>query len=240
MCYWGFLIVSSRDVNDVNWNLVKTASTNHWMVTCGVNINFAFTSAGLRRRRRAGWRPCAQRWSTWWTWGSRKRSGWSWRRQRRLKPSSASCPSTLWSSQRKTRPYGNAGASWAWMLATLSRCWRKCLDRAASRRRWLSAPFWIQIQRPCQEPASILRLILPWTKGHIYDCFLCLFLPVPSSFLSLRQTMERLKSKYQQLEHELEDCREEVKQLQTKHREVLAEMEAHRSLSSCFPCLREV
>lgn len=61
-----------------------------------------------------------------------------------------------------------------------------------------------------------------------------------SSFPSLHQTMEQLKGKYQCLEHELEDCREELKQLQTKHREVLAEMEAHRSLDSCFSCLREV
>uniref|UniRef100_H2UT99 Cilia- and flagella-associated protein 157 n=1 Tax=Takifugu rubripes TaxID=31033 RepID=H2UT99_TAKRU len=60
-----------------------------------------------------------------------------------------------------------------------------------------------------------------------------------SAFLSLHQTMEQLKGKYQRLEHELEDCREELKQLQTQHREVLAEMEAHRSLYACFSCLRE-
>eukprot|EP00066_Takifugu_rubripes_P024977 XP_011614243.1 PREDICTED: uncharacterized protein C9orf117 homolog isoform X2 [Takifugu rubripes] len=47
-----------------------------------------------------------------------------------------------------------------------------------------------------------------------------------------KKTMEQLKGKYQRLEHELEDCREELKQLQTQHREVLAEMEAHRKSSS--------
>lgn len=73
------------------------------------------------------------------------------------------------------------------------------------------------------------------TQGYIHP--ICAF---SASSSSLHQTREQLQGKYQRLEHELEGCREELKQLQTKHRAALAEMEAHRSLYSCFSCLREV
>lgn len=48
-------------------------------------------------------------------------------------------------------------------------------------------------------------------------------------FLPLYQTIEKLKGNYQRAQHELNECRCELKHLQTKHREVLAEIEAHRS-----------
>lgn len=116
-------------------------------------------SVGLRRRQKGERRPCRPRLIRWWTWGSLKWSGQPWRRQWRWKLSSASCPSTLWSSQRKTLPCGNAGVSWVWMYATWRRCSRKCLVRPASRRRW-SFPF-IKIELLCSELINQLVILKP-------------------------------------------------------------------------------
>lgn len=56
------------------------------------------------------------------------------------------------------------------------------------------------------------------------------FLTTPKcSTSSLHQAVEQLTEKYQQLQVELKDCRQELEQLQTKHTGVLTEMETLRS-----------
>lgn len=75
---------------------------------------------------------------------------------------------------------------------------------------------------------------------------LCMFMLVFSvsaivhSSFSLHQSMEQLRGNYQQVQHELNDCRHELEQLQTKHREVVTEMQAHGSACLCSSHLREV
>lgn len=85
-----------------------------------------------------------------------------------------------------------------------------------------------------------LLLISP-VKVYIYACPFCIcHLFSPHSSSSLHQTIEKLRGNYQRTQLELNDCRHNLKNLQTNHREVLAEMEAPRSVYSCSPCLREV
>ena len=57
---------------------------------------------------------------------------------------------------------------------------------------------------------------------------------------SLHQVMEQLTEKCQQLQVEVKDWRKELEQLQTKHTGVLAEVEALRSKSRSFWCLKQL
>lgn len=57
----------------------------------------------------------------------------------------------------------------------------------------------------------------------------------------LHQTIEKLKGNYERAQRELSECRHQLQHLQSKHRDVLADIEAHRSVSACSsPPLREL
>lgn len=79
-----------------------------------------------------------------------------------------------------------------------------------------------------------IHLLIIWAHCGIGSSGCCSFrIDIYTSILytssSLYQVVEQLTEKCQQLKAELNDCKRELEQLQTKHTGVLAEMEALRS-----------